>query len=71
MDDTGEQLQRELELFAQDDDGEEQALMIDDNNANQDSYNDPQSWAGSSEQQAQPGTDDLDELEKYFDQKQY
>ena len=28
-DETGEQLQRELELFAQDDDAEEQALMVD------------------------------------------
>jgi|DeetaT_6_FD_contig_21_25173635_length_247_multi_3_in_0_out_0_1 hypothetical protein len=34
--------------------------------------NDPQSYAGSTEMQAQPGTDvDLDELEKYFDKKQY
>lgn len=29
VDETGEQLQRELELFAQDDDAEEQALMDD------------------------------------------
>lgn len=34
-DDTGEQLQRELELFAQDDDAEEQSLMVDDNQINQ------------------------------------
>lgn len=41
-DDTGEQLQRELELFAQDDDAEQQSLMVDDNQINQQAYGDNQ-----------------------------
>lgn len=72
-DDAGEQLQKELELFAQDDDAEERALM---DSAPQEDWADHEQWATNDERtggnaQAEGAGDDLDELEKYFDQKQY